>query len=215
MGHVIVRQRRTSKGFASPPCCSLAGSLRRPFGALLHRSLAGFTRFRPIGHAVGPASRDRRRPDGVALSQVPACPTTGSPLTRQVKEASDIVAVVGSYLSLSPGRQHLQGHLPVPQRHPTVPAGRPQVAELPLLVVRQEGRRLHLRLRVREGLASARPAKSSPAGPESTWKGRRSKTFAAGKLLDAMKWAEGVYQKCLLETPTRANGPGCTSASES
>ena len=63
-----------------------------------------------------------------------------------------------------PRRPESQGPLPVPQRHPAVPPDRPQVAELPVLGVRQERRRVHLRAGLREGHVPRGARGVGPAG---------------------------------------------------
>lgn len=120
-------------------------------------------------------------------------------LTRQVKEASDIVAVVGSYLTLHPAggvykaicpfhndsRPSLQVD-PKWQNFRCWACGKKGdvftfVAEFEKITFR-EARELLAR---RAGIN----LEGSPA-----------ENVRRGKLLDAMKWAEKAYQECLLES---------------
>ncbi|MCE9531065.1 MAG: hypothetical protein K8T89_08060 [Planctomycetes bacterium] len=121
-------------------------------------------------------------------------------LTRQVKEASDIVAVVGSYISVQPAGAGFKAVCPFhDDTRPSLQID-PRWQNFKCWACGKKGDVFTFVmemdkvdfLEAREILARrANIALDSEPGPN----------LARLKLLDAMRWAEGVYRECLIDSP--------------
>jgi DNA primase len=193
-GHAIVRQRRTKKGFAFSsrrwpvfPATVRCPSLNDPWPASQVPSLTPFG-VRAAAGCFGRGEPSRRSP--VSDDRVT--------LTRQVKEASDIVAVVGSYLTVSPAGGIFKAVCPF--HNDTRPSLQidPKWQNFRCWACDKKGdvftfvsefEKISF-FEARELLARRAGINLEALTPENA---RR------GKLMDAMKWAETNYQHCLLE----------------
>jgi DNA primase len=120
-------------------------------------------------------------------------------LTRQVKEASDIVAVVGSYLTLQPAGGIFKAVCPF--HNDTRPSLQvdPKWQNFRCWACGKKGDVFTFvsefeKITFRE----ARELLARRAGIN--LEGSPAENVRRGKLLDAMKWAEAAYQDCLLES---------------
>jgi DNA primase len=120
-------------------------------------------------------------------------------LTRQVKEASDIVAVVGSYLTLHPAGGIYKAVCPF--HNDTRPSLQvdPKWQNFRCWACGKKGDVFTFvsefeKINFRE----ARELLARRAGIN--LEGSPAENVRRGKLLDSMKWAEGLYQECLLES---------------
>ena len=121
-------------------------------------------------------------------------------LTRQVREASDIVAVVGSYLSLQPAGGVFKGICPFHKdTRPSLQVD-PKWQNFRCWACGQNGDvftfvELFEKLTFRE----ARELLARRAGVN--LEGSPVENQRRGELLAALKWADEAYQECLLEAP--------------
>ena len=119
-------------------------------------------------------------------------------LTRQVKEASDIVAVVGSYLSLHPAGGVFKAVCPF--HNDTRPSLQvdPKWQNFRCWSCGKKGDVFTFVSEFEKiSFREARELLARRAGIN--LEGSPAENVRRGKLLDAMKWAEKAYQECLLE----------------
>src|SRR5215216_3996801 len=193
-GHVIVRQRRDLKGLDH--FCVVGRVFRPPHGAFLPRPLAGSPVPRPADPPASPVTaRDLGGPPagaGVSDDRVT--------LTRQVKEASDIVAVVGSYLTLHPAGGIYKAICPF--HNDTRPSLQidPKWQNFRCWACGKKGDVFTFVSEFEKvSFKEAREILARRAGIN--LEGSPGENVRRGQLLDAMKWAEAVYHECLLESP--------------
>jgi DNA primase len=120
-------------------------------------------------------------------------------LTRQVKEASDIVAVVGSYLSLAPAGGIYKAVCPF--HNDTRPSLQidPKWQNFRCWACGKKGDVFTFVSEFEKiSFREARELLARRAGIN--LEGAPGENVRRGKLLDAMKWAEARYQECLLES---------------
>jgi len=120
-------------------------------------------------------------------------------LTRQVKEASDIVAVVGSYLSLHPAGGVFKAICPF--HNDTRPSMQvdPKWQNFRCWSCGKKGDVFTFVAEFEKiSFREARELLARRAGIN--LEGSPVENVRRGKLLDAMKWAEAQYRECLLET---------------
>lgn len=121
-------------------------------------------------------------------------------LTRQVKEASDIVAVVGSYLTLQPAGGVFKAVCPF--HNDTRPSLQvdPKWQNFRCWSCGKKGDVFTFVAEFEKvSFREARELLARRAGIN--LEGSPAEDVRRGKLLDAMKWATGAYQACLLEDP--------------
>ena len=111
------------------------GALRE----LVHRVLAADPRVARF--ALAPANQGGCRRDGGRVSGVSLIPDD---LIEQIREAADLVGIIGESVELKRTRLGLSGTVPVSRRHPPQLRRDPQEGDVPLLRVPRVGRRLHL-----------------------------------------------------------------------
>ncbi len=119
-------------------------------------------------------------------------------LTRQVKEASDIVAVVGSYLTLSPAGGIFKAICPF--HNDTRPSLQvdPKWQNFRCWACGKKGDVFTFVSEFEKvSFLEAREILARRAGIN--LEGTPTENVRRGKMLDAMKWAEGIYQHTLLE----------------
>lgn len=120
-------------------------------------------------------------------------------LTRQVKEASDIVAVVGSYLTLHPAGGVYKAICPF--HNDTRPSLQidPKWQNFRCWACGKKGDVFTFVAEFEKiSFREAREVLARRAGIN--LEGNPAESVRRGKLLDAMKWAEKEYQECLLES---------------
>jgi DNA primase len=121
-------------------------------------------------------------------------------LTRQVKEASDIVAVVGSYLAVHPAGGIYKAICPF--HNDTRPSLQidPKWQNFRCWACGKKGDVFTFVAEFEKvSFKEAREILARRAGIN--LEGSPAENVRRGKLLDAMKWAEAAYQECLLESP--------------
>jgi DNA primase len=121
-------------------------------------------------------------------------------LTKQVKEASDIVAVVGSYLSVQPAGGIYKAVCPF--HNDTRPSLQidPRWQNFRCWACGKTGDVFSFVSEYEKvSFREAREILARRAGIN--LEGSPAENVRRGKLLDAMKWADGVYQECLRESP--------------
>ena len=120
-------------------------------------------------------------------------------LTRQVKEASDIVAVVGSYLTLHPAGGIYKAICPF--HNDTRPSLQidPKWQNFRCWACGKKGDVFTFVSEFEKiSFREARELLARRAGIN--LEGSAAESVGRGKLLDAIKWAEAAYQECLLES---------------
>jgi DNA primase len=121
-------------------------------------------------------------------------------LTRQVKEASDIVAVVGTYLSLTPAGSIYKAVCPF--HNDTRPSLQidPKWQNFRCWACGKKGDVFTFVSEFEKvSFLEAREILARRAGIN--LQGSPTENVRRGKLLDAVKWAEKLYHECLLENP--------------
>jgi DNA primase len=180
------------------PLRLLAGCSQRPVGAHLLCSWLALPVSDPRACEFRPFCLGSTRASAVSLFAGASVADQRVALTRQVKEASDIVAVVGSYLTLTPAGGVFKAVCPF--HNDTRPSLQvdPKWQNFRCWACGKKGDVFTFVCDFEKvDFREAREILARRAGIN--LEGSPVENVRRGKMLDAMKWAESVYQHTLLE----------------